>query len=142
MITITLPNKETLEVEKGLTLNEIGKIYKEKYKVNVVGAEINNEVVPMETIISKNTTINFIDRNNINGYRIYKAGICFVLEVALKEAFNKKYEVTYNHSIANGLHLTIDGEGNFTLNDAKKLKKEMNELIQNDERIYYLNVEK
>ena len=141
MITVTFPDDTSLEVEKGLTLYEISKRYPHQDN-KIVGAEINNEVVPMDTIISKNTKVNFIDTNNINGYRINKVGLCFVVEVALKEAFDKKYEVIFNHSIGNGLHMSIEGKEIFTLNDAKKLKKEMNLIIKNDERIYNLNVEK
>ena len=141
MITITFPDNSTIEVEKGLTLYEISKLYPHQ-ETNIVGAEINNEVVPMDTIIGKNTTVNFIDMNNINGYRINKSGLCFVLEVALKEAFDKKFEVIFNHSIGNGLHMSIEGKEIFTLNDAKNLKKEMNLIIRSDERIYNLNVEK
>ena len=141
MINITFSDNTSLEVEKGLTLYEISKLYPHQDN-NIVGAEINNEVVPMDTIIDKDTTINFIDKNSINGYRINKVGLCFVLEVALKEAFDKKYEVEFNHSIGNGLHMSIEGKEIFTLNDAKKLKKEMNLIISNDERIYNLNVEK
>ena len=141
MINITFSDNTSLEVEKGLTLYEISKLYPHQEN-NIVGAEINNEVVPMDTIIDKDTTINFIDKNSINGYRINKVGLCFVLEVALKEAFDKKYEVEFNHSIGNGLHMSIEGKEIFTLNDAKKLKKEMNLIISNDERIYNLNVEK
>ena len=141
-ITITLPNNNTYEVERGSTLYEISKLVLEKENREIVGAEINNEVLPMDTEITKSTEVNYIDRNNINGYRINKSGLCFVLEVALKEAFDKKYEVIFNHSIANGLHLVIEGEDKFTLADAKKLKKEMNTIIANNERIYNLNVEK
>ena len=141
-VTITFPNDETLEIERGSTLYEISKAYKEKHNMNIVGAEIDNEVVPMDREITKNTKVTFIDKDNINGYRINKVGLCFVLEVALKDVFDKKFDVHFNHSIANGLHLTILGEEKFTLTDAKKLKKEMNDIIASNERIYNLNVEK
>ena len=65
MITITFPDNSTIEVEKGLTLYEISKLYPHQ-ETNIVGAEINNEVVPMDTIIGKNTTVNFIDMNIYN----------------------------------------------------------------------------
>jgi 16S rRNA (cytidine1402-2'-O)-methyltransferase len=37
----------------------------------------------------------------------------------LKETFGEGYEVTMDHSIANGIHMTIQSEKKFTLNDAK-----------------------
>ncbi len=142
LVTITYNNEKTIDVEKGTTLFELSKTVAPILDLKIVGAEINNEVVSLETMITKSITVNFIDMNSINGYRINKNGLAFVLEVALKEAFDKKFEVIYNHSIGNGLHMTIEGEDKFTLQDAKTLKKEMNTIIKNDEKIYNLNVEK
>lgn len=138
---ITFNDGSELEVDKGTTIYEISKIYQPKMKYKIVGAEIDNETVSMYTPINKATKINFIDVTSTNGYKINKYGLEFVLEVALKEALGKDYEVTYNHSIANGIHMTIQSEKKFTLSDAKAVKTKMNEIIENDEQIYNLNVE-
>ena len=138
---VTFNDGTELEVEKGTTIYDLSKIYKKKMKYSILGAEIDNEVVPMETKIDRNTHVNFIDVTSPNGYKINKSGLQFVIEVALKECFGSDYEVIYDHSIANGLHMTIESEKKFTLSDAKKLKTKMNEIIANDERIYDLNVE-
>ena len=121
--TVTFSDGTTMEVEKGSTLYEISKLYQPKSDYEIVGAEIDNDTVPMETAITKATKINFIDLTSANGYRINKSGLEFVTVVALKEAFGEDYNVSFNHSIANGLHMTIEGEKKFTLNDAKKLKR-------------------
>lgn len=139
--TITFQDGSELEIEKGTSLYELSKIYQPKMKLNIVGAEINNEVVPLETTINRATTITFLDSNSINGYKINKVGLEFVTETALKEQFNNEYEVIFDHSIANGIHMTTKGEKKFTLSDAKKLKTKMNEIIEADEKIYNLNVE-
>ena len=139
--TVTFSDGTTMEVEKGSTLYEISKLYQPKSDYEIVGAEIDNDTVPMETVITKATKINFIDLTSANGYRINKSGLEFVTVVALKEAFGEDYNVSFNHSIANGLHMTIEGEKKFTLNDAKKLKTKMNEIIAADERIYNMNVD-
>lgn len=139
--TVIFEDNTSLEVEKGTTLEEISKFYQKNMQFPIVGAEINNETVPMDIKITRAVNIKFLDITSINGYKINKAGLQFVTEVALKEAFGEEYDLTYDHSIANGLHMTIRSPKKFTLNDAKKLKTKMNEIIQNDERIYYLNVE-
>ena len=138
---VTFNDGTELEVEKGTTIYDLSKIYKKKMKYSILGAEVDNEVVPMETKIDRNTHVTFIDVTSPNGYKINKSGLQFVIEVALKECFGQDYEVIYDHSIANGLHMTIECEKKFTLSDAKKLKTKMNEIIANDERIYDLNVE-
>lgn len=139
---VTFNDGTVIEVEKGTTIYELSKLYKSKMPYNIVGAEIDNETVPMETKINRATKLEFIDVTSTNGYKINKYGLEFVTEVALKETFGLCYEVTFDHSIANGIHMTIICDKKFTLTDAKKLKTKMNEIIANDERIYNLNVEK
>lgn len=139
--TVIFNDDVELEIEKGLSLYELSKIYQPKMKYNIVGAEIDNETVPMGTKINKATKIKFIDVTSTNGYKINKYGLEFVAEVALKEAFGSDYEITFDHSIANGIHMTVVSDKKFTLNDAKIMRAKMNEIIKNDELIYNLNVE-
>lgn len=138
---VTFNDGTILEIEKGTTIYELSKLYQPKMKYRIVGAEIDNETVPMETKINRATKLEFIDVTTTNGYKINKYGLEFVIEVSLKEAFGDGYEVTFDHSIANGIHMSIKSEKKFTLNDAKKLKTKMNEIIANDERIHMLNVD-
>lgn len=138
---VTFNDGSTLEIEKGTTFYELSEIYQPKMKYSIVGVEVDNEVVPMDTKITRATKLNFLDVTSTNGYKINKYGLEFVTEVALKETFGEDYEVTFDHSIANGIHMTIICEKKFNLNDAKKLKTKMNEIIASDERIYSINVE-
>ncbi len=139
---VTFNDGTTIEIDKGTTIYELSRIYQPKMKYSIVGAMIDYEIVPMDTKINKATKIEFIDMSSTNGYKINKYGLEFVVEVALKETFGMSYEVNYEHSIANGILMTIKCDKKFTLADAKKLKTKMNEIITNDERIYDLNVEK
>lgn len=138
---VTFEDQTTIEIEKGTSLYELSKIYQPKMKYKIVGAEIDNEAIPMDTKITKSTKIKFLDVTSTNGYKINKYGLEFVIEVALKDAFGSEYEINFDHSIANGINMTIISEKKFTLNDAKKLKTKMNEIIEADERIYNLNVD-
>lgn len=139
---VTFNDGTVLEIEKGTSIYELSKIYQPKMKNSIVGVEIDNETISMETKIMKATKLEFIDANSTNGYKINKYGLEFVTEVALKETFGDEYEVTFDHSIANGIHMTILSDNKFTLSDAKKLKTKMNEIISNDERIHEINVDK
>ncbi|MBQ4030655.1 MAG: hypothetical protein II625_02760 [Bacilli bacterium] len=138
---VTFSDGTIMEVEKGTTIYELSKLYQSKLDYEIVGAEIEHAAVSMEMPITRATKLDFVDLTSPNGYRIHKSGLQFVIVVALKEAFGEDYNVSFNHSIANGLHMTITGEKKFTLNDAKKLKAKMNEIINNNERIYNMNVE-
>lgn len=139
---VTLNDGTTVEIEKGTTIYEISRIYQPKMKYSIVGAVIEHEYVPMDMPVTKATKIDFVDMSSTDGYKIGKRGLQFVAEVALKETFGDGYEMHFDHSIANGILMTIVCDKKFTLNDAKKMKMKMNEIISNDERIYDLNVEK
>ncbi len=141
-VNVTFNDGTVLEVDKGTPIYELSEIYQPKMDKPIVGVEINNEIVPMDTKITKSTKLNFIDYSTVNGYRIIKSGLEFVTEVALREVFGDEFEIFFDHSIAKGIHITIEGEKKFTLNDAKKLKTKMNEIISNNEVIQVLYVEK
>ena len=139
---VTFENGTTIEVDKGTSLYELSMKYQPEMKHKIVGAEINNEVVPLDYRINKESTVMFLDATYINGYKLAKAGLEFVIEVALKEEFGRDYEVEYDYSILSEVYMTIKGPKKFTLPDAKKLKAKMNEIIANDEIIQRLNVDK
>ena len=138
---VTFEDGTVMEVEKGTTIYELSKMYQSKLKYDIVGAEIENTPISMDSPITRATKLKFIDLSSPNGYRINKNGLEFVIVVALKEVFGEDYNVTFNHSIANGLHMSIVSDKKFNLSDAKRLKAKMNEIIMADERIYNMNVD-
>ena len=139
---VTFENGTTIEVDKGTSLYEISRKYQPEMKHKIVGAEINNEVVPLDYRINKESNVIFLDATYVNGYKLAKSGLQFIIEVALKEEFGRDYEVEYDYSILSEVYLTIKGPKKFTLSDAKKLKAKMNEIVANDEIIQRLNVDK
>ena len=139
---VTFENGTTIEVDKGTSLYELSRKYQPEMKHKIVGAEINNEVVPLDYRINKESKVIFLDSTYINGYKLAKAGLEFIIEVALKEEFGRDYEVEYDYSILSEVYMTIKGPKKFTLNDAKRLKSKMNEIVANDEIIQRLNVDK
>lgn len=139
---VTFENGTTIEIDKGTSLYELSRKYQPEMKHKIVGAEINNEVVPLDYRVNKESNVMFLDSTYMNGYKIAKSGLEFVIEVALKEEFGRDYEVEYDYSILSEVYMTIKGPKKFTLPDAKKLKAKMNEIISNDEIIQRLNVDK
>ena len=63
---VTFNDGTVIEVEKGTTIYELSKLYRGKMKYNIVGAEIDNEAVPMDTKIMRATKIEFIDVTSTN----------------------------------------------------------------------------
>ena len=141
-INVTLEDGSILEVEKGTKICEIANYYQKKKSEPIVGATINNEIVSMDLPITKSTKLEFLDMTSTEGMKLTRKGLTFVAEVALKEIFKNQFELIINHSIAHGIHITLEGTRKFTLEDAQKLKEKMNEIIASDERIYEVNVDK
>ena len=71
---VTFENGTTIEVDKGTSLYELSMKYQPEMKHKIVGAEINNEVVPLDYRINKESTVMFLDSTYINGYKLAKAG--------------------------------------------------------------------
>lgn len=141
-ITIQFADETTKKYSDGITFNEIKEDYEKKVNHKILGAKVNNEIVPLSLKAKDNTKIEFFDISDVNGYKMNQAGLKFVLEVALKENFGKNYEVIYNHSIGSGLHMTIVGNSPFNKEETDKLKQAMQQIIDSNERIIPLNVEK
>src|SRR5574344_687569 len=119
-IQIILNNKKSILVNKGITLREI----------------VNNNYR-----LNKATNINLFDGNDINGYKMYQAGLKFVLEVAIKKTFGKNVDIVFDHSIARGVHTTIINKDNFNLDDTALLKNAMQKIIKDNLSFIKLNIE-
>ena len=94
-IKITFENKE-IEVEKNTTYLEISKL--SIHKDTVLAVKKDNELMPLTKRALENETIEFIDSSSIEGAKIYKAAVKFILEVALKTIF-KGSDIHYLHSV-------------------------------------------
>ena len=73
---------QTIEVNKNTTYLEISK--ESKKRDSVLAVKKNNELFPLTAKATENEIIEFIDVSSMEGAKIYKAAIKFILEVALK----------------------------------------------------------
>lgn len=137
-IEVTLNNNKKIIVPYRTTIKQIVLNNPDVCQDKVVGAKINNHIVDFNYEIKKSVDIDLFDINDIDGYKMNQAGLKFVLEIALKNNYLGA-EVTFDHSIGNGIHSTIKNI-KFTKEDVNKLKKEMDILIENDLLIQKLNI--
>lgn len=129
-IEVTLNNIKKITVPLNTTIMQIVLNNSDICQNKIVGAKIDNQIVDFKREIKKSVNIELFDINDIDGYKMNQAGLKFVLEVALKNNYLGS-EVSYDHSIGNGIHTTIKNVL-FTKNDVEKLKKEMDLLIEQD----------
>ena len=105
-IEVTLNNNKKIIVPYRTTIKQIVLNNPDVCQDKVVGAKINNHIVDFNYEIKKSVDIDLFDINDIDGYKMNQAGLKFVLEVALKNNYLGA-EVTFDHSIGNGIHSTI-----------------------------------
>lgn len=130
-------NNNTKEFPKGTSFYEISKDFKEV--PNVLGVRINNEVYSLDKKADEDAEIIFINYNDLIGNKIYKSGLKFIFEVALKETF-PELEISYEHSVPRGMLGVIDEKKILTTEDISLIKSKMAKIIADDERIEKLNI--
>ena len=138
-VLITLDNDEKQEFEKNTTYYEISKGF--NLKKNVLGVKINNEVVSLSEKAQNDVNISFIDLNDLTGNKIYKSGLMFIFEVALKELFPEA-DIFYQHSVPKGVLGEIESSHIITQEDLIKIKSIMARIISEDLPFKKLNIKK
>ena len=107
---------------------------------DIIGVKVNNEIVPMQEKITKNSVLTFLNVFTPFGYRMYQGALKFIFEVAVKEAY-PNVEVYFLHSVPKGIMCEIKGI-ELKKEDMSRIKEEMAKIIHNDEKILKYNVEK
>ena len=106
MITITV-NGIKKEFKENTTYYDISKGF--DMNKDILGVKINNEVKSLSSRATVSEEIEFIDINDITGNKIYKCGLEFIFEVALKEVY-PELEIHYQHSVPKGFLGEIVGD--------------------------------
>ena len=128
---------QTIEVNKNTTYLEISK--ESKKRDSVLAVKKNNELFPLTAKATENEIIEFIDVSSMEGAKIYKAAIKFILEVALKTTI-KNSDIHFLHSVPGGMLAEIKSENTLTISDISKIKKELANIIDEDYEFKKYNI--
>jgi len=139
MIVITNKNGESLKFPKNTTYYDISKGF--NLGKEILGVKINNEMFSLSDKASEDSQVTFIDLNDLTGNKIYKSGLEFIFEVALKEVF-PELEITYQHSVPKGVLGEIIGDKVISQEDLGKIKSVMARIISEDIEFKKLNIKK
>ena len=127
-VKITFGN-QTIEVDKNTSYLDISR--QSKWKNTALAVKKNNELFPLSAKASTDEVIEFVDVTSIEGAKMYKAAVKFILEVALKTVF-KGSEIEYLHSVPGGMLSEIKYERTLASEDIGELKREMASIIDED----------
>ncbi len=127
-----LNNNLTKEYELGLTLHQIAKDLKIKLDHQIIGARVNNIVSELNFRVYKPKIIEFFDISNVDGYRMYKRSLSFVLLKAFNDVLPKK-ELRIEHSISKGYYCQVEPSSySLTKQNVMDIAARMREIINAD----------
>lgn len=138
-VKVNIVGLKHIEVEKGISLLNLSRqIFGKDYK-NYLGARINNRICNLDTKIDKDTTIEFLDNTDVDGYRIYTKTISVVFIMACKELYpNSKVSIEY--FLGAGLYAKLGKNYPISFDALRKIEQKMIDIIEKDyiiERIRY-----
>lgn len=138
-IKITFSDGSVKTYKKGTSYDLISKDFPGKYPY--VGVKIDNVVFSLDDIAENDAKVEFIDFLDPLGSKMYKCGVEFILEVALKNIFSG-FEIHYLHSHPKGVYAEIIGDKILSAEDVQRIKREMSRIISSNIKIKKYNVSK
>jgi len=125
---------EKIVLKYGENLLKIVDQFKKYYDSPIVAAKINNSIIELFRPLERSGTIEFLDINSVDGFRIYQRGLLFVLKITLKKLF-PEYSLKVSHSIGKAIYCELKNDDSKKLlssEEINKIKSEMNKLISKD----------
>ncbi|MCL1864830.1 MAG: threonine--tRNA ligase [Spirochaetes bacterium] len=128
-ITITLPDKRKIEVEKGTTLYDItGQIGKSLQKA-ALAAEVNGILCDLSTSVEADSGINIITFDSDKGKSLYWHSTSHLMAQAVKRLYpDAKFAI--GPSIENGFYYDIDMEKSLSPEDLTAIEAEMEKIVE------------
>ncbi len=130
-ININIKGLKEFEFEKGKSLLEISKeVFGENYK-RYLGAKIENRIYNLDTMIEEDSTIEFLDNRDVDGYRIYTKTISAVFIMACRELYPES-KVSIEYFLGPGLYGKLGEDNPINFKKLKEIEEKMNEIIDAD----------
>ncbi|MFV0345326.1 MAG: nucleoside kinase [Bacteroidales bacterium] len=104
----------------GTRLTEVAEKFNIKLDSPILGARVNNRIRSLDYHLVKSRKIKFIDYSDVDGQRIYRASVTFVLFNVVKELY-PDYNLIIDHGISSGAYCRLEKRPNGT--DAKKVRE-------------------
>ncbi len=121
-------NGQTVEAPVGATLEEIYKLSGLQMEHGPISVHVNNKVEGMHFRAYKQKEVEFLDITSPSGNRAYTRSLFFVLCKAV-HALYEKCKVAIDIPVSNGYYVNLDIGHPVTLEDAGKIRKKMQEII-------------
>ncbi len=122
---------EKIKISKKTTLYELSRDYQKYFDYPILLAKVNNELCELNRRLVTNSKVEFLDINNIHGFRAYQRSIVFLMLCAVKEILGIKKRVVIEHSINKNYYVEIVDESEDLSNEViKAIEERMHEIAK------------
>ncbi|MGI6329156.1 MAG: nucleoside kinase [Dethiobacteria bacterium] len=130
-VNVLLPGGKVKPLAGGRSLLEISEEVRSYYPSPIVAALVNNKLNELSSVIEGPVVIKFLDLTSMEGMRIYRRSLTFLLITAVHELFPEAV-VKVEHSLSKGLYCEIEKNPELTEEDVAAIEKKMWQLVNRD----------
>ncbi len=131
MVRINFRDKVLKEYPAGTKFKEIAKEFQEYFNYKILIAKVDNELVSLETELTRKCDVDFYDRSSIVGNGIYSRSLQFILILAVRRVLGKTADVVIENSIDKGVYCEIKN-AEIDKSTVKELEKTMRAIVKED----------
>ena len=121
-------NAQSVDIPTGSTLEEVYKLTGLRMKHDPVLAHVNNKVEGMHYRVYSPKEVEFLDITSPSGLRAYTRALFFVLCKAVHDLYDRA-KVSIDIPVSNGYYVDLDIGHPVTLEDAGRIRRRMQEII-------------
>ena len=132
-ITITFPDKNSKEVQKGISGLAIAEQISKSLAKEAIAFSINDEITDLSRKVEKDSRIKILKRNDEEALSIIRHDCAHVMAEAVQNLFPGT-QVTIGPAIENGFYYDFARDVPFTTEDLPKIEKKMHEIVNQGEQ--------
>ena len=132
-ITITFPDENSKEVQKGISGLAIAEQISKSLAKEAIAFSINDEINDLSIKVEKDSRIKILKRNDEEALSIIRHDCAHVMAEAVQNLFPGT-QVTIGPAIENGFYYDFAREVPFTTEDLPKIEKKMHEIVNQGEQ--------
>ena len=120
--------EETIEVEKGISIEELYKTYEKELPHTVLLAKVDNKLEELSHCLHRSCTVEFLDMRTQSGNLVYQNSLTLLYLKATEDVMGH-VEVCIENALNKGLFTEIKGADNVTAKNVKAIEARMRELV-------------
>ena len=124
---------------KKYPLVEIAKQKQKEHKALITAVKIDNVLRDLQTDITPNSQIEFIDMTQEDGVLAYQRSVLFIMIASVNLLYPDK-EVVVEHSVNNGVYCELLPKGDLTAEKVANIEAKMREFIEKKKDIYKVSL--